>query len=128
MLFKVKSQNLLLYTKIQKSNNFLRAISIIDSTTVKQKDNGKLYLPVHVDEAGAFSVLYGRSSWAGIQRHRFTAQAQKQDERDNGSFFFKTPHHQVQAGHSGDQHPAKGPIVRPATSACLSMTTDCLFI
>lgn len=70
-----------------------------------------LYLPVHADKAGAYSMLYGRSSWAGIQRHRFTAQAQKQDERDNGSFFFKTPHHQVQAGHLGDQHPAKGPIV-----------------
>lgn len=58
-------------------------------------------------------MLYGRSSWAWIQRHRFTAQAQKQEKRDNGSFFFKTPHHQVQAGHSGDQHPTKGPIVPP---------------
>lgn len=39
----------------------------------EKKDSEKLYLPVHVDKAGAYSMLYGRSSWAGIQRHRFTA-------------------------------------------------------
>lgn len=77
----------------------------------EKNDNERLYLPLHVDKAAAYFTLYGRASWAGIQRHRFTGQAQKEDERDNGSFFFKTPHYQVQTGHSGDQHPAKGPIV-----------------
>lgn len=74
-------------------------------------DRERLHLPVHVDNAEGVSMLYGGASWASIQRHRFTAQAQRQDERDNGSFFFKTPHHQVQAGHSGVQHRAEGPIV-----------------
>lgn len=75
-----------------------------------KKGSERLYLPVHVNKAVAYSILHGGVSWVGIHRLCFTAQAQK-DERDNGSFLFKTPHHQVQAGHSGDQRPAKGPIV-----------------
>lgn len=45
-------------------------------------------LPVHVDEAVA-DAMFGRSCWACVQGHRFTAQAQKQDEKHNGSFFLK---------------------------------------
>jgi len=46
------------------------------------------YLSMWLNQ-GTLSELYGRASRAGIQRHCFTAPAQLQDDRDNGSFFLK---------------------------------------
>lgn len=67
----------------------MRAFSIIHTTTVKNKDNERMCLPVHGNNAGSYTMFYGRPSWAGIQGHCFITHGQKQDDRDNGSFFFK---------------------------------------
>lgn len=91
-----------------------------------KRENERLHLPVHVDNAVAYStvcIFYGGASWAEIQRHRFAAETQKQD---NGSFFFKTPHHQVQAGQETSILP-KAPLLS-LPSASIATITDCLFI
>ena len=89
---------MLKYTFMQRQCIIPVAVSLIDSKVIDET----YYLTYSIHHSGA--------SWTGIQRFCFTAQAQR-DDTDNGSFLFKTPHHQVQSGHSGDQHPAKGPIV-----------------
>lgn len=71
-----------------------------------------LHLPVHVDKALVYSIFLWLSILGVHPEALFHCSGSEALMRETmGHFSSKPPHHQVQAGHSGDQHSAKGPIV-----------------